>query len=192
MSVFPRQHWCFNEKLLHIIPQLFLQYLKNAHMYVQWSNGHFSLNLNTPHTRYKNNDQLQDQSTIYTLWIYNWCTATNKGLRCLNRYIHEAEDLLCPLQKTNLTIYFSLISSQSKKYIYLVFCYPRCHTFPAFIIKCLLKFYFGPQYYTSCIMAYSHEKHSKEVQVDLFRKFKICYAQRNKPHIYISLNYFFK
>ena len=108
------------------------------------------------------------------------------------RYIHEAEDLLCPLQKTNLTIYFSLISSQSKKYIYLVFCFPRCHTFPAFIIKCLLKFYFGPQYYTSCIMAYSHEKHSKEVQVDLFRKFKICYAQRNKPHIYISLNYFFK
>ena len=103
------------------------------------------------------------------------------------RYIHEAEDLICQLQKTNLTIYFSLISSQSKKYIYLVFCYPRCHTFPTFIIKCLLKFYFGPQYYTSCIMAYSHEKHSKEVQVDLFRKFKICYAQRKKHHIYISL-----
>ena len=39
-------------------------------------------------------------------------------------------------------------------------------------------------------MAYSHEKQSKEVQVDIFRKFKICYAQRNKPHIDMFLSFF--
>ena len=40
-------------------------------------------------------------------------------------------------------------------------------------------------------MAYSHEKQSKDVQMDIFRKFKICYAQGNKPHIVISLSFFF-
>ena len=40
-------------------------------------------------------------------------------------------------------------------------------------------------------MAYSHERKSKEVQVDIFRKFKICYAQGNKPQIVISLSSFF-
>ena len=63
--------------------------------------------------------------------------------------------------------------------------------YPLLLIQCLLKSYFGPQCYTWCIMAYSHEKQSKEVQMDIFRKFKICYAQGNKPHIVISLSSFF-
>ena len=63
--------------------------------------------------------------------------------------------------------------------------------YPLLLIQCLLKSYFGPQCYTWCIMAYSHEKQSKEVQMDIFRKFKICYAQGNKPHIVISLSFFF-